>query len=92
MCDDGKLIYGGGSGFEYRDSRAMMRHDGWTFLCGDCACGTDPADRFDVYMIDEGGVVSPQQEPFLLAANVSLAEASDLVGRRDGWRTCVAIV
>lgn len=84
FCDDGKVILSGASVLEYKDSRSMLRSDGQTFLCGTCIHGPD--GKCDVLL------TAADNRPLLMKTDISLKEASDVVGRRRGWMFSMAIV
>ncbi len=91
FCDDGVIIHSGATEIVYRDNRSMLRHDGRTFLCGDCACGTNPGDVYNVYWTQQARAVSPAVPPTRMLTGVSLERATQAVGKRHGYATDVFI-
>lgn len=76
---------------KYKDLRSMLRHDGQTYLCGDCAMFKNEPDSYDV--IEFAEVVGYTPRVAWRGHDLTLLDAAQLVGKRskDG-NTKTAIV
>lgn len=72
------------------DSRSLLCSDG-LYLCGRCALGDIEGQTYSVLSLAEPTTQTGPAK-YTVASRLSLEQASELMGRRDGWMWDVAIV